>query len=215
MDGIARRRESDDEEPRPPQPSSSPGAPTNADARLAAIARLRRAAKEPFGGARLTLDLVPATAWGANLRTALRPGDWDRVRRAAYRRASWTCEVCGGRGTAHPVECHEVWRYRDAAGDQSVQRLAGLVALCPACHEVKHFGRAEVQGRGDAAFAHLMAVNGWNAAQADAYVALAFDVWELRSQVPWKLDVRWLEAVGVPVHDITVPNTPAPAIDGA
>lgn len=179
------------------------------DTRLGMIARLRHAAKAPFGSARLTLDLVPATAWGANLRTALRPGDWDRLRRATYRRAGWTCEVCGGRGPAHPVECHERWRYRDAAGDASVQQLVGLVALCPACHEVKHFGRAQVVGRGDAAFAHLMAVNGWDAGQADAYVTLAFQVWALRSEVPWQLDLRWLETLGVSPHEATVRDASA------
>lgn len=38
-----------------------------------------------------------------------------------------------------PVECHEVWDYDD---DRKIQRLERRVALCPACHEVKHAGLA-------------------------------------------------------------------------
>ena len=138
---------------------------------------------------KLTLDLVPAFTWYDNIRSRIRPVDWDRLRRATYAAAGHRCEVCGGKGRRHPVECHEIWDYDEAT---RVQRLTGLIALCPACHEVKHFGRATAVGRGDAAFAHLMRVNGWDEDRSRRHVDDAFMQWRARSQVQWTLDLSWL-----------------------
>jgi len=137
---------------------------------------------------RLTIELVPGTAWFSNLRSILPKDDWDRLRRAVYRAASFRCEVCGGRGEQYPVAAHEVWEYDDK---RHVQRLAGLVALCPACHEVKHMGLAGLQGRGEEAMAHLMEVNGWSRERAEAYVDRAFALWELRTKHEWEIMVDW------------------------
>jgi hypothetical protein len=138
----------------------------------------------------LTLDLVPATTWYDNLRSRLRPAEWDRLRRATYAAAGNVCEVCGGKGRRHPVECHEIWQYDE---DARVQRIAGLVALCPACHEVKHFGRAQAIGRGDVAIRHLMRVNRWTVEQAMDHIRDSFEAWSRRSQVEWTLDLSWLD----------------------
>jgi len=58
--------------------------------------------------ARLTVNLVPAAQWGANLSQALRGKRWDVLRRETYRRADHRCEVCDGVGSQHLVEAHEV-----------------------------------------------------------------------------------------------------------
>jgi hypothetical protein len=139
--------------------------------------------------ARLTIELVPATSWYRNVRALVDEPTWDRIRRKVYRRAGYRCELCGGRGPAHPVECHEVWRYDDQARTQT---LAGMVALCPACHQVKHLGLANVRGTSAEARAQLMRVNGWTPEQADAYIEQAFQLWERRSQWPWTLDLDGL-----------------------
>lgn len=120
--------------------------------------------------------------------------DWDRLRRAVYRRAGWRCEICGQRGPAHPVECHELWEYDDPA---CVQRLVSLIALCPACHRVEHLGRSAVMGRGEEAVAHLAAVNGWTETEADDYLDAVSAVRELRSRVDWRLDLRWPPIRGI------------------
>jgi hypothetical protein len=138
---------------------------------------------------RLTVELVPRTCWWGNVRGLADKATWDRIRRLVYRRAGARCEVCGGRGGRHPVECHEVWRYDDASRTQTLVRM---VALCPACHEVKHMGLAGLRGRGAQARAHLATVNGWSAQAAAAHVAEAFATWERRSAVPWKLDLSGL-----------------------
>jgi hypothetical protein len=139
--------------------------------------------------ARLTIELVPKTSWYHNVRALTDELGWDRIRRQVYRQADYRCEICGGKGPEHPVECHEVWRYDDRT---RVQLLVRMIALCPACHQVKHLGFANVKGRGAQARAHLARVNGWTLAQADAYIAEAFQVWAQRSQGPWTLDLEGL-----------------------
>ena len=147
----------------------------------------------------LRVELVPATSWGANLRSALPRSDWDRLRKKAYRLAGYKCEICGGKGPKHPVECHEVWEYDD---ERHVQRLERLIALCPACHEVKHFGRAETMGQSERAFVHLMRVNGWTNGTAQGHLYQAFDKWRSRSFHQWKLDLSWLGGQGIEVPEM-------------
>jgi hypothetical protein len=145
---------------------------------------------------RLTVELVPSTCWFSNLRSELSQQDWDRLRHATYERAGQRCEVCGQRGSAHPVECHEVWEYDD---EHHVQRLAGLVALCPACHESKHIGYATSIGRSSQARAHLARINGWSMDSVELYLEAEFEQWSRRSQHEWTLDLSWLEQFGIEI----------------
>lgn len=142
----------------------------------------------------LTIELVPRTTWFSNVRSAVRKSEWDRLRRAAYRAAGNRCEVCGGRGSRHPVEAHEVFAYDDIRG---VQRLDRLQALCPACHGVKHIGRSMGQGRLAPALRHLARVNGWSRDDANVYTEVQFEVWARRSSREWEVDLDWLEGQGV------------------
>jgi hypothetical protein len=135
---------------------------------------------------KLTVELVPATSWGDNLRSHFKTREWDRLRKACYEQAGHKCEICGGKGRRHPVECHEIWHYDD---DQGLQTLQGLIALCPSCHEVKHIGRAMAVGFGDRALAHLVKVNGITQAEAVAHVGDAFALWKARTQKAWTLDI--------------------------
>lgn len=130
--------------------------------------------------------LIPSTSFFTNLRSMLPASEWDRLRRDCYQKAGHVCEVCGGRGPKHPVECHEIWKYNTKKG---VQRLDGLIALCPACHEVVHFGLAQVRGRGKIALKHMMKVNSMPEQQCLEIVEDAFRVWERRNQTKWKLDI--------------------------
>ena len=141
---------------------------------------------------KLTIELVPATVWGSNLRSVLPKWKWDQLRKKCYRQAKYRCQICSGRGPKHPVECHEVWNYDD---HQHIQRLDGLIALCPKCHEVKHLGRAHLVGRGLQARQHLQQINQWSPAECSRYINQAFDVWARRSQEQWSLDLSWLKLV--------------------
>lgn len=142
----------------------------------------------------LTVELVPRTCWFSNVRSEVSPEEWDRLREATYRRAGNRCEVCGGRGPRWPVEAHEIWRYNDTARTQT---LLGLIALCPACHRVKHIGLAEAKGHGRSAIKHLARVNGWSVEDAEAYVEVQFEIWSRRSHHDWTLDISWLEQFGI------------------
>lgn len=141
---------------------------------------------------KLTVELVPQSQWGFNLRSELRPRDWDKVRKATYAAAGYKCELCGGVGRKHPVECHEIWSYNDA---NHVQSLMGLIALCPSCHEVKHFGLAVKNGNEARARKHLGKVNGWTPAQVEAHLQQSFQTWRDRSKSEWGLDLTWIQNV--------------------
>lgn len=153
----------------------------------------------------LTVDLVPMSSWQDNVRTRESKATWDRLRKATYRRAGYVCEVCGengkDQGREWPVECHEIWEYNEQT---RVQKLVGLIALCPACHEVKHTGRTVKLG-GQAARACVMArlvrVNGWTPQAAELHVREAFQVWERRSRQDWTLDLTFIE----PFHGSSLP----------
>jgi hypothetical protein len=139
----------------------------------------------------LTIELVPSTVWYVNLRSELSKAEWDVIRKWCYKQAHYVCEVCGGKGPKWPVECHEIWEFDDA---EKTQTLTGLIALCPACHGVKHIGLSEKRGEGVKAQQHLAQVNGWSIKQARAYIREAFEVWEERSQHEWALDISWVDA---------------------
>ena len=140
-------------------------------------------------GPRLTVELVPSTSWGDNLRSVLTPREWSRLSLHVRQAAGMRCEICGGRGERRPVECHEVWEYDD---ERHIQRLVRLIALCPPCHAVKHIGRTQSIGRGREAKEHLQRVNGWSATEAAEHVTQAYDRHRRRSQHRWTLDLSAL-----------------------
>jgi hypothetical protein len=133
--------------------------------------------------------MVPQTLWGKNLRNLLSKEDWDIVRRHAYAEAGNRCRVCGGRGPKWPVEADEAWDYDDAT---LTHTLKGVIALCPDCHGVQHWGKTMVDGREEEAFAKMMAVNRWSRATAEKVVVLAFEQWEQRSTHTWRSDYSWV-----------------------
>ena len=44
---------------------------------------------------------------------------------------------------------------------------------------------------------HLATINGWSNAHVDADLDLTFELWELRSQLPWNLDLTLLADYGI------------------
>lgn len=133
--------------------------------------------------------MVPQTLWGKNLRALLPKESWDLVRRQAYAQAGKRCRVCGGRGPRWPVEADEAWEYDDAT---LTQTLKGVIALCPDCHHVRHWGKSLVDGREEETLCHLMTINGWTLFQAEQAVDEAMTQWEERSRHEWKTDYSWV-----------------------
>lgn len=140
---------------------------------------------------KLPIELVPSTSWFTNLRSLMTSAQWDHIRRDCYNEAGYRCEVCGGKGRKHPVECHEIWEYNDEYG---LQTLIGTVALCPPCHKVKHMGLQ--LSRGTEAFMrslnHFKVVNDITVEMAELEVMKAFAVHHQRSQIDWEVNVDWI-----------------------
>jgi 5-methylcytosine-specific restriction endonuclease McrA len=131
---------------------------------------------------KLTIELVPQTGWLSNVRSHVTNPEWDVIRKRVYQAAGYRCDVCGGKGIKHPVECHEIFSFEDQT---RLQKLVRMVALCPSCHRVKHFGFARTQGLEEQAYTHLCRVNGWTREVAERYVDQQFRVWQERSRHEW------------------------------
>lgn len=139
---------------------------------------------------KLTIELVPQTVWFKNLRSELSQEEWDKLRKATYKKTGYKCDVCDKKEELH---AHEIWDYNDS---KKVQTLKGLIALCPDCHSCKHIGLAQVNGNYDHARSHLAKVNGWSIDDAEEYIQAQFEIWSMISEFEWKLDLSWLEKVG-------------------
>lgn len=137
-------------------------------------------------------ELVPKTSHFQNLRSLLTSTSWDKIRKEVYKRARYRCEICGGAGSKHPVEAHEIWEYNDETG---IQKLTGIVALCPTCHQCKHFGLSVKRGgisTQERLLKHMAKVNRCSYNDTVRMVEKAFEVWAIRSQKLWTLDVEYI-----------------------
>ncbi len=175
------------------------GRMTRKAARAAALA----AADAPVGPRpRLEIEIIPSSLHHKSPRETLGRAWWNRTRKQAYAAAGNRCELCGWTGDRHPVEAHEVYFY-DELASPPVQHVIRLIALCPACHAVKHLYRTHAvsRERGDPsiyedALAHLARVNSWDEAQVRAHLEETRVTYERREALgPWRQD---FSALGVP-----------------
>ncbi len=148
-----------------------------------------------ISGFSLTIELVPETSWYSNLRNRAGRDLWDKIRYQSYKDAGYKCSVCG-RDRAS-LYCHEVWEYDD---DKHIQKLKGFVALCLACHMIKHIGYAGIQseaGRLDynSLIRHFRRVNGCSYDDFVLVRDMAFEVWEERSMVEWTIELGEFEGL--------------------
>src|SRR6185369_15640711 len=135
-----------------------------------------------------------------NVRAVLTAKQWNALRGIVADKAYNVCEICGGVGPKHPVQCHEIWSFDNK---KLVQKLEGMIALCPDCHMVKHIGLAEINGKKARALRHLMSVNKMTINKAEEYVTEAFKVWAERSKKTWTLDISHLEEYGIDVNKLS------------
>lgn len=148
---------------------------------------------------KLTIELVPQTCWFSNVRSAVSKKQWDTIRSQVASKAWNLCEICGDVGPKHPVECHEIWHYDDK---KLIQKLEGMIALCPNCHMVKHMGLAQIQNKGEEAIRHLMKINKLTRPKAEKYIEEVFELWGKRSTKQWKLDISHLKKYGIDIKGI-------------
>jgi hypothetical protein len=144
----------------------------------------------PTGGRmpRLTVELIPRTTWGVNVRSQ-EPALWGRIRKEALRRNGRRCASCRN-PPKRLFHVHEQFAYDD---QRHVQQLVGFEVLCETCHAVKHAGRTinTTPGGLQLVLRALADANGWDQATCEAHLYLAFEVWEVRSQHGWYVDLRY------------------------
>jgi len=92
------------------------------------------------------------------------------------------------------VECHEIWEFNDQT---RLQKLTGVIALCPKCHMVKHIGLAQRNGKYVEAVDHFCKVNKVDRFYAEQYIRQAFYQWQNRSIFEWILNIDWLLQKGL------------------
>ncbi|OBS10267.1 type IV secretion system DNA-binding domain-containing protein [Acidihalobacter prosperus] len=147
----------------------------------------------------LSLELIPATCAGENLRHILTADQWQRLQKRTAAEAGGVCEICGGVGDKWPVETHEVWSYDDQA---KVQKLERLQALCPSCHQAKHLGHAAQKGQEQEAMKRLAELNQWDAETARKYIDQEMKICRERSRHKWTQDLQILESK----YDLKIPK---------
>jgi len=142
---------------------------------------------------KLNIELIPKRQWGKNCRTLLKQSQWDKIRKYMYEKKNYQCEICKGQGKKHPVECHEVWKYKG-----KTQKLVKLEVLCPTCHKVKHIGRIEFS-RGYSKKAekyyqkilkHFRKINKISKSKAQRKIQEAFIQNSYRSEIKYKVDIK-------------------------
>lgn len=143
---------------------------------------------------KLPIELVPSSCWYTNVRNNVTRSQWDKIRKMIYQRARYRCEICGGIGKRHPVECHEVWIYDD---NTYIQKLSHFEALCPRCHEVKHFGFTTTRGFRDRALNQFCLVNNLNLSEAENIIESFYEQWERRNDIQWELDISLLKSFNI------------------
>jgi len=145
---------------------------------------------------KLTIELIPTTCHYSNVRTMVTAIEWDKIRKISYEKANYKCEICSdnglNQGYKHPIECHEIWQYDDI---NHIQKLTGLISLCPICHKVKHIGRAIAMGKKIICVKQLMKVNKWTAQQVTNHILKSFETHKERSKHQWTLDISLLNLV--------------------
>jgi hypothetical protein len=139
---------------------------------------------------KLSIELVPSSAWNQNLRLALPKGAWEKIRKEVFEKSDNKCVICGKIGK---LNCHEVWEYDNK---NHVQKLAGFLALCSLCHAVKHLGFAglAVSKHQGPAFEklvkHFMKVNNCSRQDFLNHQKEAYQKFEQRSHFEWSLDLN-------------------------
>ena len=139
---------------------------------------------------KLTIELVPKTSWCSNVRTKTARAQWDKIRLKCYNDAHDMCEICGKTGTNGRIECHEIWDYDD---ENHIQKLIGLIALCPKCHQVKHAGLAQIKGKINEVISQLSKINKISNYDAEEMLREAFMQYHSRSCHEWTVDISYID----------------------
>lgn len=152
---------------------------------------------------KLQFELIPGPQFYMNIRNHIGDKGWDTIRHAVYEKAGHKCEICGGIGKKHPVECHEVWSYNP---DSLIQQLEYFQALCPYCHQVKHIGTSERLGYFDLSMKRFCDVNSVDLQTATQILKATKKQWLIRSKHHWTLNVNHISNYGLDPTSFKIDN---------
>ena len=142
----------------------------------------------------LEIELVPKSSYSKNIRGLVSKSEWDRIRYVTGGISDFKCEICGERGTKHPVECHEVWKFDDT---NKTQTLLKFQSICPLCHQTKHIGFSSIKGNYDRAEERFIKINGLTKDSAHMIIDKVFCEYKQRSKRKWDLDTGLLSYYGI------------------
>lgn len=161
-----------------------------------------------YGPAFLSVDLVPRSCWCKKIQYAVAPPDRSRLEDFVVARTNRTCEMCETVvGTDCRVEVQAMWEY-DTSNGAHTQRLARVMALCGACYETTHFGKASMDGRRNEAMVHLQKVAKLSPDDAKLHVDAAYAKQRERNEHTWTLDLSLLTESGLKLGEPKVFSTP-------
>ena len=140
---------------------------------------------------KLNFEIIPAGAWGYNLRTQFSKKTWDFIRRDAYSRANNKCMICNRKVSR--LEAHERWDFNKQT---KVQKLVDIIAVCSSCHRVIHIGRTQLLNMEDKAIIHFKKVNNCDYSTYITSLKLANEKnRELSNIYEWSLDLSYLQEI--------------------
>jgi 5-methylcytosine-specific restriction endonuclease McrA len=150
---------------------------------------------------KLEVELVPTSCWWSNIRSNIKVSEWDRIRFVTGGLADFKCEICGDRGTKHPVECHEIWMYDEK---KKIQKLLKFQSICPLCHQVKHLGLTQGFGREiyNRAVDRFTRLNDLTITSSHELIKQAVTQFKNRSSLKWKLDVSLLSHYNITIKAV-------------
>jgi hypothetical protein len=142
---------------------------------------------------KLTVELVPSTAWFLSLYRLLPKTVWHRLKSETFAKEGRKCYICG---SEQGLSLHEFWTYDDV---KYVQRLSEFHHLCNLCHKIKHLGfwchtadgREKLAEEGlsrEDLINHFCKVNDCIRKDFEEHEKEAFEVWENRSMHQWTQD---------------------------
>jgi len=137
----------------------------------------------------LEIELVPSSCWWTNIRSNVKESEWNRIRFVTGGLADFKCEICGERGTRHPVECHEVWVYNER---KKTQTLLKFQCICPLCHITKHLGLSLILDSYERSVERFTELNNLTSTKAKKLIDQTFKQHKVRSRTKWKLDISLL-----------------------
>lgn len=139
---------------------------------------------------KLTVELIPSSSWGSNLRAILKPKMWEDVRKKVYQKNNFKCSICREK---IKLQAHEIWQFEDTT---KVQKLVNIVPLCYMCHMVKHIGFASLRGgmvTNERLIRHFMQVNKCDRITYQNHLKKVIKDFEDRSHYEWQLNLDKLK----------------------